>query len=317
LVEAILNSTTIPSEEETLAALQACEAAAHLLVEPQPAGSEAPNPTGTPASAILTLNPPTSTSNTAQINRLSNLAYALLNHPPVFITPAILSTYTTTQSLLARPSTLPEAFTLYASKPVPKPSTSPIIYRSQSLSAAAAAVPPETAATALSAAILSKNLPLALGVIDTTYRAPAFRRNKILRRAMPPMIGAALAPFAVYTLASQLAAYQQTMDPATATGMAFAGILTYVGATATIGVVAVTTANDQMDRVTWAMGMPLRERWLREEERAAVDRVAGAWGFKESWKRGEEEGEDWEMLREWVGERGMILDKVELMEGME
>ena len=107
------------------------------------------------------------------------------------------------------------------------------------------------------------------------------------------------------------------MEPGAATAVAFAGILTYVGATATIGVVAMTTANDQMDRVTWATGMPLRERWLREEERAAVDRVAGAWGFRESWRRGEEEGEEWEMLREWVGVRGMVLDRVELMEGME
>jgi hypothetical protein len=34
-------------------------------------------------------------------------------------------------------------------------------------------------------------------------------------------------------------------------------------------------------------------------------------------KRGEEEGVDWEDLREWVGRRGMVLDKVELMDGME
>lgn len=102
-----------------------------------------------------------------------------------------------------------------------------------------------------------------------------------------------------------------------ATNVAFAGILAYVGFTATIGMVAVTTANDQMDRVTWATGMPLRERWLKEEERAALDRVAGAWGFKETWRRGEEEGREWEELREWIGRRGMVLDRVELMEGME
>jgi hypothetical protein len=107
------------------------------------------------------------------------------------------------------------------------------------------------------------------------------------------------------------------MDSAMATNVAFAGILAYVGFTATIGVVAVTTANDQMDRVTWAQGMPLRERWIREDERAAIDRIASAWGFREVWRRGEEEGEDWDNLREWVGRRGMILDRVELMEGME
>ncbi|KAK4999516.1 hypothetical protein LTR16_006973, partial [Cryomyces antarcticus] len=108
-----------------------------------------------------------------------------------------------------------------------------------------------------------------------------------------------------------------TMDPSHATGLAFAGILTYIGATATVGAVAVTTSNDQMDRVTWATGMPLRERWIREEERAAIDRVAGAWGFADAGRRGEEEGAEWEGLREWIGVRGMVLDRVELMEGME
>jgi len=102
-----------------------------------------------------------------------------------------------------------------------------------------------------------------------------------------------------------------------ATNVAFAGILAYVALTGTIGFVAVTTANDQMDRVTWATGTPLRERWLREEERAMIDRVAGAWGFKEKWRRGEEEGSDWAGLREFTGLRGMVLDRVELMEGME
>jgi hypothetical protein len=84
-----------------------------------------------------------------------------------------------------------------------------------------------------------------------------------------------------------------------------------------VGYVAVTTANDQMDRVTWAQGVPLWERWVREEERAAVDKVAQAWGFTEVEKRGDEEGEEWDALREWVGVRGMVLDKVSLMEGME
>ena len=99
--------------------------------------------------------------------------------------------------------------------------------------------------------------------------------------------------------------------------MAFVGIMTYIGATATMGIIAVTTANDQMERVTWATGTPLRERWIREEERMMLDLVASAWGFRESWKRGEEEGEEWANLRELVGLRGMVLDRVELLEGME
>ena len=48
-----------------------------------------------------------------------------------------------------------------------------------------------------------------------------------------------------------------------------------------------------------------------------VDQVAGAWGFQVINKRGEEEGGDWEALREWALMRGMVLDKPELMEGME
>ena len=107
------------------------------------------------------------------------------------------------------------------------------------------------------------------------------------------------------------------MDPSYATGIAFAGIITYTASVSSIGYVAVTTANDQMDRVVWAQGVPLWERWVREEERAAIDKLAGAWGFQSLEKRGEEEGEEWESLREFVGMRGMVLDKVELMEGME
>jgi hypothetical protein len=72
-----------------------------------------------------------------------------------------------------------------------------------------------------------------------------------------------------------------------------------------------------MERVVWQSGVPLRHRWLREEERAALDRVAVAWGFKDIYMRGEEEGEEWDSLREFIGMRGMILDKTDLMPGMQ
>jgi hypothetical protein len=96
-----------------------------------------------------------------------------------------------------------------------------------------------------------------------------------------------------------------------------AGMMAYVGTLATIGFVAVTTSNDQMERVVWQPGLRLRDRWLREEERLYFDRVAQAWGFKERWRRGEEQGEDWEALREFCGRRQMVLDKTDLIEGME
>jgi hypothetical protein len=156
-----------------------------------------------------------------------------------------------------------------------------------------------------------------MDIIESSFTTTAFHRAKFVRKGLLPVTGLAVAPVAAYTIASQLAILQTTMDSAMATNVAFAGILAYVGFTTTIGVVAVATANDQMDRVTWAPGVPLRERWMREEERAAIDKVAGAWGFREAWRRGEEEGEDWDTLREWVGSKAMMLDRVELMEGME
>ena len=67
------------------------------------------------------------------------------------------------------------------------------------------------------------------------------------------------------------------------------------------------------DRRWWRRRIGERHgwRWWREDERAAIDKMAMAWGFRELWKRGEEEGDEWEHLREWVAARGMILDKTE------
>ena len=89
-----------------------------------------------------------------------------------------------------------------------------------------------------------------------------------------------------------------------------------MGFTLSIGLVASATANDQMRRVSWTPGTPLRQRWLREEERAAFDRVACSFGFSEEQRYGEEEGNDFQALRQYVLQKGMILDAVELMEGM-
>jgi len=317
------------SEKESLASLRDIEFIARSLVGTP---TQVVNGETTPVSALLSLDGNTSQEAIPQAPPLHNipssyrsiatkettkLAHDILKHSGVFITPAHLDTYVSIQTLLGRPETLPEAFTLYAGKPIPKPNTPPTQYKTPNPNKASSAIPTSLADAALTAAIEKKDLSLALAIIDTTVCTPAFNRSKIIRKALPPLTGFALAPVAVYTLASQLSVYQESMDSAMATNVAFAGILAYVGFTATIGIVAVTTANDQMDRVTWATGMPLRERWLREEERAALDRVAGAWGFKEPWRRGEEEGGEWEELREFIGRRGMVLDRVELMEGME
>ena len=326
----ILQDPSVPDESSVLEALNGCETYAATLVEASNPMRKATKEENSAASTLLSLDErPTKSDEQTEstilalsirdkaTERVSALAYSILCHPNVFITPKILTTYVKIQSLLGRPETLPQAFQLYANKPVPQAGTTPIRYAVANPRKASSAVHLTVANEALTAAIETKNLAICLDIIDSTVCTPAYHRSKILRRALVPISGLALAPLAAYTVASQLSVYQDTMDNALATNIAFAGILAYVGFTATIGFVAVTTANDQMDRVTWATGMRLRERWLREEERAAIDRVAVAWGFKERWKRGEETGTDWEALKEWTGMRGMILDSTELMDGME
>jgi hypothetical protein len=272
---------------------------------------ESPEPRTQPATAV------TSAIRENAVKRLSVSAYQIITSPNVFITPKILESYVNIQSLLERPETLSHVFTLYAHKPVPIGGTSSVRFMAAKPNKTSSAVSLKIANAALSVAIQAKNLPLCLDIINSTVCTTAFRRAKILTNALLPLSALVLAPLAIYSLASQLVVFQDTMSPEMATNIAFAGIFSYVAFTGTIGLVAMTTANDQMDRVTWALGMPLRDRWLREEERAMLDRVAGAWGFKESARRGEEEGYDWEALKEFSGLRGMVLDRVSLMDGME
>ncbi|KAI9699079.1 MAG: hypothetical protein M1836_003268 [Candelina mexicana] len=330
--QAILTSDSIPTEDAVLDALHSYEILARRLIGGSEAAAPIPGDERTPASALLSLDekstkpPSPSSSPPAQprpqtgqkaIDALSDLAARVIRHPNVFITPKILASYIDVQSLLQRPEIFAEVFELYATKPVPQPNTSPVRYTTPNPRKVQSAIPTAIANAALTSAINTKNLPLAVQIIESSFCTPAYRRSKFMRKALLPLTGFALTPVAAYTVASQLSHYQDTMDPAMATNLAFVGILSYVVFTATIGVVAVTTANDQMNRVTWTTGLPLRERWMREEERAAIDKVASAWGFKEVERRGEEEGEEWEALREWIGLRGMVLDRVELMDGME
>ena len=323
-IAALLSLERIPTEQETVRALQNCDVLAKTLAsEPKSTPSEKKNHA---ASALLSLDDSDSkkspslklSQNTQSIQQeLSKIAHSVITHPPVFLTPDVLKIYVRIQAKLKRPETLPEAFSLYANKPLPEEGSSPIRYTNQNPDKVANAVPKPVADLALQTAIDAKQLVVAMDIIEFSYANKAFRRAKFVRKGLLPATGVAVAPLAAYTLASQLAVLQTTMETGMATNVAFAGMLAYVGFTSTIGVVAVTTANDQMDRVTWTPGLPLRERWIREEERAAIDKVAGAWGFREIWRRGEEEGEEWEALREWIGMKGMILDRTELMEGME
>lgn len=326
-----LQSPTVPDALAVEGVLQACENFARILAEEAHTIDGGPDVERTPASKLLSLEegqhnvknqyrkpvPLTKNSESAAAHIISSTAYKIITDPKVYITPKLLSMYVNVQSLLRRPRSLPEIFDLYACKPVPRSNTSPIRYSRPNRNKPSAHVPLQIVDTALSAAIKSKDLSLCFDIINYSVCARAFRVSKFFRKAFVPISGAVLAPFAIYKLASELSVYISTMDSKMATHLLFGGIMAYVGFTATIGVVAVTTANDQMDRVTWATGTPLRERWMREEERMLVDRVAGAWGFQQRSRRGEEEGQDWEALREWIGMRGMVLDKTELMDGME
>lgn len=315
----------VPPEQRVLYVLEQLDSMAKGLVEEQTsakAASNAPKQSTTATSALLgsvnARQAPNSVTKVTLLALISQTAEETMRHPNIFITPAILTAYVELQTLLQQPSSFPDVFNLYATKPIPTPSSSNTVEFSPAApDKINTAIPSPTASTALSAAIASHHLPLAIDTITTSFCTPAFRKAKTLRQGLVPGTGLAIAPFAAYTLSSAFSTWQTMLDPQQATYMAFAGIMTYVSAVSMVGYVAITTANDQMDRVTWAQGVPLWERWVREEERAAIDRVAGAWGFKSPEKRGDEEGEEWAALREWVGKRGMVLDKVELMEGME
>jgi hypothetical protein len=247
---------------------------------------------------------------------LSKLAENLLKHENVFISPAVLARYVDLQRLLARPRAIPEIFHLYAHKPIPLLGSSPPKFSNPSPKAAKQAIPPEIAEKALQAAIAAKDMPLALDIIQTTYRAPAWHRHVLIKKVLPPGIVVTILPLALYMIAAELSVYSNYIDPWTFKWYAFAGMATYVLGTGTLGFVAMTTHNDNFERVVWRPGVPLTDRWLREDERSALDKIACAWGFKEHWRRGDEEGEEWEGLREWVQLRGMILDKPDLMPGM-
>lgn len=327
----VLQNPELPSEESCQSILQSCEEFARLFTSVPLPGSSSKGGQSAISSLLSVIDEKKGSGEVVPhahvqlmpsfrnkiAKQVSALADGIIMNSRVFITPAMLASYVSTQSLLGFHKPIPQVFVLYAQKPLPRPGISPSQYRAPNPNKASSAVPLPIAIAGLNAAIENRDLPVCLDIINTSVGTQAFRRAKFVRRALLPIVGFALAPAAAYALASQVSTFQNTMDPSTARNIAFAGLITYISCTGTIGYVALTTANDQMDRVTWVQGMPLWERWAREDERLLIDNVAGAWGFKEPSRKGEEEGKDWEMLREWIGLRGMVLDKVALMEGME
>jgi hypothetical protein len=258
---------------------------------------------------------PLSVAEQPTTDAISALAFDLVSSPTVFISEPILRVYTQLQVLLSRPERIPYVFELFASKPQPVTQNT---FRPAKPAAASSAIPIKSAKLALKSALEAKNLDLAIAIIEASTALPTFRKRKVVAKVLP--LGIAffgLLPPAAWALSSQFAHWQNTLEPKMATGVAFSGILAYVFFTSTLGYVSITTRNDQMERVTWMPGMPLRERWLREEERAMCDLVAQEWGFKNIRKRGEEDGIEWDLLRQWLGRRGMRLDFTENLPGMQ
>jgi hypothetical protein len=249
--------------------------------------------------------------------KISQTAYSVISHPNVEMTPQVLEIYVTIQSLLGRSESLPSILQLYAHKPKPEVKGGVVQYTPQNPNAAARAIEKPVADIALQTAIDAKNLDAALGITEAAFCVKAFRRQKLLKHGTPPAMTLAMLPFGVAGLGTAYATYwQNTMDITTAAGLGVAGISGYLFVTGSLGMIAKLSSKDQMKRVTWLPGTPLRHRWMREEEREALDKIACAWGFKETWRYGEETGPDWEGLREYMGYRQMILDRVEFMEGM-
>ncbi|KAF4988334.1 hypothetical protein FGRMN_9842 [Fusarium graminum] len=317
-----LSTDGIPAKQLTTAALDTCLKAAQAL-QPQIHRAEAQSRAST--SKLVELGaertgqrPSSMDAQLADsVKKISYSAYAIISQANVEITPAFLERYVAIQSALGRPESLPTVFEMFATKKKPVVKNGVVQYVASNPNAAVKAVEKDVADMALQTAIDAKNLDSALGIVEASFSLPAFKRQKLIKNATTPALALGSLPFGIFGLASAYAAYwQNTMDVSTATGIGVAGISGYFMVVGSMGMIAKLSAKDQMRRVTWAPGTPLRMRWLREEERAALDKIACAWGFKEPWRHGEESGPEWEGLREYMGYRQMILDRVEFMEGM-
>lgn len=247
---AIRQSDRTPTNEAVIAALAECQKLVEsLVVLDRDQNSDSTTGEGNAVSSLLDMAETKDTSGGAKgaqkvfptldpqvADSISRIATEILQDEKVFISPEALEIYTKTQTLLRRAEHFPEIFSLYANKPVPEENSSPIKYHKANPKDVNSAVPAELANMALDVAIAQKNLPLVLAIIDNTFCAPAFHRAKIFRKAGVPLAGLAGAPLACYVLATWAASFQNTMDPSTATGIAFAATLAYVGGTSSRGI---------------------------------------------------------------------------------
>ncbi|KAL1840645.1 hypothetical protein VTJ49DRAFT_253 [Mycothermus thermophilus] len=323
VLDAFLGPVGIHTENSTLATLRALAQidVRPLSDTPEHRAEDAPSGNRGLASQLLGLDKAAPTAGDAPktqkspvrrskevVNIISKAAYKIVTHPTTIITPAVLHEYVRLQARLGKPGSLPEVLHLFATKPTPKMVSGNIEYNQRNPDKAENAVDSTVAEAALDAALEAKDFETAIGILEKTYATKAFRKSKLVKKALIPGFTAVATPAAIYVGATELAKLQNALEPRIATGFAFAGALAYVGFTATIGMVAHFTANDQMKRVTWVPGTPLRHRWLYEEERAALDKIACAFGFSEEHRWGEEEGEEFQFLREYILSKSMILD---------
>ncbi|KAF2743144.1 hypothetical protein M011DRAFT_471681 [Sporormia fimetaria CBS 119925] len=335
-IQAIINSDKVEPEEVTIAALNEIEAITRGAIALRAGLRRTPatklNLRHSSASAILSLDTDDTPPEPAPARQeksirdqiaelptpshLSRLAEELILDPIVYISNAVLDKYVDVQKLLNRPRPIAEALYLFAHKPVPEVGSSPPRYKDKNPKSFKSHIPGAIAAKALDAAITAKDMECALTCIDHTYAAPAYMRWKWLSKAGPPFLGACSIPYVAYFIADSWKEYGGYIDEQSFKWRFFAGFMAYFYATGTLGFVALTTWSTHHVRVVWRPGQPLLMRWLREDERAALDKIAIAWGFTEDEKKGDEQGEEWDGLRQWCALRGMWLDKPELLPGM-
>lgn len=247
---------------------------------------------------------------------LCEVVYTLLEDPKVFITTAILSAYVRIICLLGRPEYLPKIFYLYANKSIPKPNSYPIKYSDPYSRSPKYAVPRPLADAALEAAILRKDMPLCISIIDTTVATESYRYGKLIRKGLLPLGTAAMTVPIAYAAADWASKTQLAWESDMFFWMCMSGATAYLGTMGTLIWITVSTWNDHHKRVRWVPGTPLGRRWMREDEREFFDRIAQAWGFQDEFKHGEETGEEWEALRETLALRYMELDRSSLLPGM-
>ncbi|KAK7535463.1 hypothetical protein IWX49DRAFT_520809 [Phyllosticta citricarpa] len=308
---------TVPSEDILVPIMREVDQLSAILVKNSSVEKKPKSKQSAPDAASLLSDLETAPSSARKpAEKLSSLIHQLMLHPPVFINPDMLELYVKIQSRLQQPEKILDAFELYANKPIPKPNSSPVQYKQPKPDRILAAIPTHIANQAVDAALAKKDLFLAMELVENTFRTRAYNKNKLLRKVTLPLLGVGTLPIGLYYLAQMYAEAQTSEENFTAAVKVYAGGAAYLTTVLGLGFITLSTWNDHMMRVTWAKGTPLSVRFMREEERAAIDRIAQAVGFKDKNRWGEEEGEEWEAFVEWAAMRWMVVDAVELQEEM-